>query len=178
MPLLIANDMEFLGSLRLSSAAVSTGVLSIPARERLTVHCNVAGYSGTDIASLRFNGDTGTNYWDRHIVWNAAATAATIPTGGATAQNLSTTLIRLAGNGVTTAQMVVVDIINILGVSKAVCMTVQTASGAAGTGGVLDIGGGEWVNTTAQITSVEMRTAGGTITMPAGTSISVFGINP
>jgi len=44
--------------------------------------------------------------------------------------------------------------------------------------GILDIGGGEWVNTSAQITSIEMRTAGGSVTMPAGTGFTVFGCNP
>jgi hypothetical protein len=33
------------------------------------------------------------------------------------------------------------------------------------------------VNTTAQITSIELRTAGGTITMPVGTGFAVFGRN-
>lgn len=172
MPLLVANDMEFLGSLRLSASAITTGVLQIPARERLSIHCNIAGYSGGDIASLRFNGDTGANYWDRHITFAAAGAA------GTNVQTASTTLMRLAGNAVTQNRMVVVDVLNVLNVSKVCCMTVQTGSGAAATIPVLDIGGGEWVNTTAQITSVEMRTAGGSITMPAGTSISVFGINP
>ena len=167
-------DMERLGSIRLSSSAVTTGVLTIPAREQLFLLCNIAGYSGGgDIASLRFNGDTGTNYWDRHIT--AAAGGVTL----VNTQNASTTLIRLAGNAVTTGRSVSVSIMNLATVSKSVGIShVQTASGAAATVGGLDIGGGEWVNTSAQITSIEMRTAGGSVTMPAGTGFTVFGCNP
>jgi hypothetical protein len=172
MPLITPNDMEYLGSIRLNGSAATTGVLAIPARERLTIHCNIAGYSGGDIASLRFNGDAGANYWDRHISYAA---------GGVTpvnAQNVSTTLIRLAAATATVHRMAVVDVINIASLSKVCSMTVQTATQSAANAGILDIGSGEWVNTSAQITSVEMRTAGGSITMPAGTSITVFGVNP
>lgn len=174
MPMLNWLDMERLGSIRLSSSAVTTGVLTIPAREQLFLLCNIAGYSGGgDIASLRFNGDTGTNYWDRHI---------TSVQGGVVlvnTQNASTSLIRLAGNAVTTGRSVTVSIMNLASVSKSVGIShVQTNTGAAATVGGLDIGGGEWVNTSAQITSIEMRTAGGSVTMPAGTGFTVFGSNP
>jgi hypothetical protein len=169
-------DMERLGSIRLSSSAVTTGVLTIPAREQLFLLCNIAGYSGGgDIASLRFNGDTGTNYWDRHITSVSGAT----PPVFVNVQTASTTLLRLAGNAVTTGRSVSVSIMNLATVSKAVGIShIQTASGSAATVGGLDIGGGEWVNTSAQITSIEMRTAGGSVTMPAGTGFTVFGCNP
>lgn len=166
-------DFEKLGSIRLSSSAVTTGVLTIPAREQLYLLINIAGYSGGDIASLRFNGDTGANYWSRHITWASGGTTATDnPTASAT-------LLRLAGNAVTQGRSVSCSIMNLANVSKAVGIShIQTNTGAAGTVGVLNIGGGEWVNTTAQITSIEMRTAGGSITMPAGTGFTVYGSNP
>jgi hypothetical protein len=171
MPNFGGSDLEFLGSIRLSSSNVSTGVLTIPPREQLIIQCNIAGYSGGDIASLRFNGDTGANYWDRHL-YSAP--------GGVTwtnAQNLSTNLIRLAATGVTQGRTVVVNVMNLSNVSKSCAMQVCTLTGSAGTGGQADIGFGEWVNTAAQITSVEMRTAGGSITMPAGTGFAVYGKN-
>jgi hypothetical protein len=68
---------------------------------------------------------------------------------------------------------------NLATVSKSVGIShVQTNTGSAATAGTLDFGGGEWVNTSAQITSIEMRTQGGSITMPAGTGFTVYGSNP
>jgi hypothetical protein len=167
-----ARGMEFLGSLRLSGSAVTTGVLTIAPREQLLILCNIAGYSGGDIASLRFNGDTAANYWDRHLSSQKTTTTWT------NTETASTTLIRLAANGVTQGRTVQVSIMNIANVSKPVSMTVCTLTGAPATVGLIDIGWGEWVNTSAQITSVEMRTAGGSITMPAGTGFTVYGVNP
>lgn len=170
---------EFLGSLRMPAAGVSTGVLQIPPRERLMILCNIAGYSGNDIASLRFNGDAGANYNWRYI------TTAAVPATQGAAQQMNAawsaaaaTLLQLAGVGVTQGRTVTVDVMNILNIPKACAVTDYTFSGVAATPGSLIYGGGEWVNTTAQITSVEMRTAGGSITMPAGTSIACFGLNP
>jgi hypothetical protein len=164
--------MEFLGSLRLSAAAVTTGVLTIAPREKLFVDINIAGYSGGDIASLRFNGDAGANYWSRHITWATAGTTATdVP-------NAAATLIRLAGNAVTQGRSVTCSISNVATVSKYVGIShLQTGTNSTAVG-VLNIGGGEWFNTTAQITSIELRTAGGSITMPAGTGFTVYGSNP
>jgi hypothetical protein len=166
-------QMERLGSVRLSSSAVTTGALTIPAREQLFLLINIAGYSNNDIASLRFNGDSGNNYWDRHVTWAASGTTAT------NTQTTTTSLIRLAGNATQQGRVVACSIMNLANVSKSVAISLlQTNTGAVGTAGVMDVGGGEWVNTSAQITSIEMRTAGGSITMPAGTGFTVFGCNP
>lgn len=173
MPSVLWADMEKLGSIRLGSAAVTTGVLTIPAREQLFLLINITGYSGGDIAALRFNGDTAANYWTRHI---------TYATGGVTATDnptASATLLRLAGNSVTQGRSVQCAIMNLATVSKSVSFpAIQTNTGAAATVGVLNIGGGEWVNTSAQITSIEMRTAGGSITLSAGSGFTVYGSNP
>lgn len=173
MPMVSWLDMERLGSTRLTASAQATAVVTIPAREQLYILINIAGYSGGDIASLRFNGDTGTNYWSRHITFaSGAATGVDNPTPSAT-------LLRLAGNAVTQGRSVSCSIMNLATVSKAVGIShIQTNTGAAATVGVLNIGGGEWVNTTAQITTIQMLTAGGSITMPAGTGFTVYGSNP
>jgi hypothetical protein len=71
-----------------------------------------------------------------------------------------------------------VGIMNLANVSKPVTIQCCTLTGAAATVGLMDVGIGEWVNTSAQITSIEMRTAGGSITMPAGTGFTVYGSNP
>jgi hypothetical protein len=172
MPAVFFPGMERLGSLRLTGSAATTGVLTIPPREQLFLLVNIAGYSGGDIASLRFNADTAANYWDRHLM--SATGVATFTN----AQNASSTLIRLAGNAVTRGRTVQVSIMNLATASKPVAMSVCTLTGAAATVGDSDVGWGEWVNTTAQITSIEMRTAGGSITMPAGTGFTVYGSNP
>jgi hypothetical protein len=52
----------------------------------------------------------------------------------------------------------------------------QTSTGSAATAGAVEYGGFEWVNTTAQITSIQMITAGGA-TLSAGTGFSVSGRN-
>jgi len=172
MPLVNWLDMERLGSVRMASAAASSAVLTIPAREQLYLIINITGYGGGDIASLRFNGDSGTNYWSRHITWAAAGTTAV------NNENVSQALLRIAGNSVTTGRIMSCSIMNVATVSKAVGIShLQTGTAAAATAGVLDVGGGEWVNTSAQITSVQLVTAGGQ-TMLAGTSFTVFGCNP
>lgn len=172
MPMLNWLDMERLGSTRMAAASASSAVVTIPAREQLYLLINIAGYGGGDIASLRFNGDSGTNYWDRHIT-SVAGGVALVNT-----QTLSTTLLRLAGNGVTTGRIVSCSIMNIATISKAVGIShLQTGTAAAGTAGVLDLGGGEWVNTSAQITTIQLVTAGGA-TLLAGTGFTVFGCNP
>lgn len=172
MPAVVFPGMEDIGSIRLTASAATTGVLTIPAREQLMLIVNIAGYSGGDIASLRFNGDSGANYWDRHL---------SSAQGGVTwtnTQTASTTLIRLAANAVTQGRTVMVGIMNLATASKPVTIQCCTLTGAAATPGLMDVGIGEWVNTTAQITSIEMRTAGGSITMPAGTGFTVYGSNP
>lgn len=172
MPIIYPVGMERLGSVKLASNAATTGALTIPARDFLFLAINIVGYSSGDIAALRFNGDNGSNYWDMHKLSALGATTWT------NAQTVSTTLVRLAGNGVTDGRVVSVSIMNVLGTPKAVGIShLQTnTSSAAGTGGTIDAGGGCWVNTTAQVTSIEMRTAGGA-NLLAGSGFAVFGIN-
>lgn len=174
MPAVVWPTLERLGSLRLASAATTTGVLTIPAREQLLIQVNIAGYGGGDIAALRFNGDTATNYWDRHL------TAAAGGTTWVNTQTVATTntMIRLAGTTTTQGRSVTCTVMNIATISKSVGLShIQTNTGSAGTAGTLDFGGGEWINTSAQITSIEMITAGGA-TLTAGSGFIVYGSNP
>lgn len=165
------SGLDYLGSTSCAANCQTTATLTFPARDFLIIYIRIASYQGSDIGSLRFNGDSGTNYWDRHI---------TVATGGTTLTDVptaSTTLIRLAGNAVAQGRTVEVHCMNQLAKSKPCQITVQTLTGAAGTVGIMDFGGGEWVNTTAQITSLAMLTAGGSITMGSGTGFAVFGKN-
>lgn len=80
----------YIGSqtLAASSPAFPT-IANIPVFNGLWVFINVSGYGGTDVVSLRFNGDSGTNYWDRTL---------TVAAGGVVVvdtNTVSTTLIRM-----------------------------------------------------------------------------------
>jgi hypothetical protein len=171
MPLSGTDGYEFLGSTVLTGSAATTGALTIAARDLLLVQVRVTGYSGGDIASFRFNGDSGTNYW-----WRCLNTVA----GGVTWTNqqaASATLIQLHPLTTTLQRSSLHAITNLASKSKVMTTTATTSTGSAATVGGGELGWGEWVNTTAQITSIELRTAGGSITMPAGTGFAVFGRN-
>lgn len=155
----------------LASAAVSAGVWTVPARDELFVSVRVTGYSGADIASFRFNGDTGTNYWSRYH--NSLAGQTTYTDN----PNVSQTVARCFALTTTLQRTAWVKISNPTTTSKRGVVLGGTSTGAAGTAGQIEVGGFEWVNTTAQITSIELRTAGGTLLLNAGTSFHVWGKN-
>lgn len=162
---------EFLGGYEFASSLQTSPAIAVAPRDLLLIQVRVTGYSGGDIASLRFNGDSGANYWSRHV---------SIAAGGVTmtnAQTASATLARLHPNTTTQQRSSIHAVTNFLSKSKVGTVHAQTSSGAAGTIPELEFGGFEWVNTTAQITSVTLLTAGGSITMPAGTGFAVFGRN-
>lgn len=157
---------DFLGS---SQSCSSGCTVTIPARDVLMIVARIAGYGGSDIASIQFNADAGAHYWDRHVTFAAGTTTAT------NVQTLSTTLIRLAGNAVTTGRIVEMTCSNLSGVDKSCEIHTQTGTNSAGTAGLLDIGGAEWASST-QVTSVKLTTAGGQ-TLSAGSGIAIFGRN-
>lgn len=171
MPLLNPDGYDFLGSVKLASAAQTTGALTIAPRDLLLLQVRVTGYSGGDIASLRFNGDTAANYWSRHVSIAAAGVTMT------NAETASATLARLHPLTSTQQRSSIHAITNNATTSKVGTVHAQTSSGAAGTIPVLEFGGFEWVNTSAQITSITLLTAGGSITLSAGSGFAVFGRN-
>jgi hypothetical protein len=182
MPIILPgiSTLDFLGSIKITgSAAVTTGVLTLidpftgaaGTRDELIVVSRVTNYSGSgDVASFRFNADSGSNYWDRYV--NFAASSTTV----VNTQNVSQTLMRL-GIATTKGRSDEITISNLATQTKLCSVKTQIGSGAAGTAGVSAFGGGEWVNTSAQITSIEMRTAGGSVTMGVGSGFMVFGRN-
>jgi hypothetical protein len=152
----------------LTANAVAFPTLLFPAYNSLLVMINVTGYGGTDVVSLRFNGDSGTNYWDRTL---------TVAAGGVVVvdtNTVSTTLIR-QGLPINKGRQVMAQIGNQLSRSKVVMVQNQFGSGAAGTAATITAGtAGEWVNTTQQITQIDCLTAGG-LNILAGSSIMVYG---
>lgn len=172
MPLIIPDGYDFLGSLSLGSAAVTTGVLTISARDLLLLQVRVTGYSGGDIASLRFNADSGANYWSKGASAAAATTAITV-----SAALVSQALARMFAATTTQGRSGSVAITNFTTTEKIGAVNGSTGSGSAATGGILETNAFGWVNTAAQITSIEMLTAGGSITLSAGSGFVVFGRN-
>jgi hypothetical protein len=161
-----------LGSTKLAADAITTGALTIAVRDVLLIEVRVVGYSGGgDIASFRFNADSGTTYWSRYISSVASGVALV------NNQNVSQTLARIFAVSTTQPRNALVGITNFAAKSKVGNVNAQTASGAAGTAGGLEWGGFEWVNTAAQITSIEMRTAGGAVNLLAGSGFAVLGRN-
>lgn len=160
--------LDFLGSVSCAATCSSTSVLTFSPRSVLVFLIDIASYPSADIGSIRFNNDSAANYWDRHLTTAAGGTVATdVP-------NASTTLIRLAGNAVNQGRSAIVVCMNLPTRSKSCSINIQTLTGAAATVGLLDYGAGEWVNTTVQISSVQLIVSGAG-TMGAGSGIAVFG---
>lgn len=170
MPVIHPPGYDYLGAYEFASSAASSAVLAIAARDLLLVQVHVTGYGGTDIASLRFNGDTGTNYTSRYISYAAGGTTA------ANNQNVSQTMARMFALGVTVQRSALIGITNRAAQPKVGTVNGQTAVSSAATGLQIEFGGFQWQNTSAQITSMQMLCPGGQ-TLSAGTCIAVFGKN-
>lgn len=153
----------------LNANAVAFPTLLFPAYNSLLVMVNVTGYGGTDVVSLRFNADSGANYWDRTLTVAAGTVTPIVDTN-----TVSTSLMRL-GKPINKGRQVMVQLGNQLSRSKVALISNQFGSGAAGTAADTTLGtAGEWVNTTAQITQIDCLTAGG-LNILAGSSIMVYG---
>lgn len=161
-----------LGSKVLGSAAATTGVLTIPARDVLLAEVRIVGYGGGgDIASFRFNGDNAANYTSRYLSSVAGGVV------WVNNQNVSQTLARLFALVVgAIPRNALIGITNFATVPKVGNVNAQTGVASAATGLQLEAGGFQWQNTAAQITSIELLTAGGA-TMLAGTGFAVLGRN-
>lgn len=172
--MLFIPGLERIGSAVLGSAAVTTGAIALPARDILIVVPRITGYSGSDIASLRFNADsTAANYTSSFVTASSGSppTLARVNNAGTLGH------IPLASTGITLGRIAMCTISNFATTRKVVKIIEldEQSSTAAAT---IDIaGGGVWLNTAAQITSIEMRTSGGSITMNAGSGFVVYGAN-
>ncbi|HTF79894.1 MAG TPA: hypothetical protein VK620_37230 [Bradyrhizobium sp.] len=168
-----AWGMDFLGSTFLASAAHETAVVTIAPRVQLWIAVHVASYGGSpdptgDIASLRFNGDSGANYWSDHAQFIAGAWTD-FPLA-------STNLIRMAGTNSRLSRNVWCQVNNLGNRGKTVNLKNQTGTGDPTVVGVINLGGGEWVNTTDQITSVQLVNQGSN-NMGTNSGFIVFGKN-
>lgn len=158
----------FLDGATLSANAASFPVISFPAWGSLDIRLSIMGFTGSDILSIRFNADAGNNYWDRNFT-SVAAGVVLVNT-----ETLTTAQIRvgIAGTKGVSARLIVG---NQLAVSKLVNGQVTMGSGVVGTAGIAVLSmSGEWINTTAQITSLTVLCVGANSIL-AGSSIAVYG---
>lgn len=172
MPAIGPGGLPLLASQVFTAAAQTSNVLTIPACNILQIQFNIEGYSGSAIASLRFNGDTTAgNYSSSYTSFSTAAPAAPTNVLGTFAG------FKLGQNAVTAQRSGLVTIKNNSSTSHGITCQSQTHA-AANTAPVTSLGSGVYVTASAaQITSVQLIVDTASITMPAGTSLYVFGMN-
>lgn len=155
----------------LAAAAANLGTLTVPAMNHLYISLQITGFSGSDSAAIRFNGDTGANYVARFI---------TAVAGGVVfvdAPFASATSLRVSAAAGTTGLTAWLTINNALAVSKQAVILSNLSTGAAATAATMVLpGSGEWVNTAAQITSVQALVVGAN-NFNSGSSITIWGSN-
>jgi hypothetical protein len=164
------GQLEFLGSTFLAADAVTTAALAIPARDYIVIVIQTTGFDITDIAALQFNSDTGANYVSRYL---------SVATGGVTWVNTATinaTRAKLFHVTTLSPKVHFISMINRGTTSKSGWQNVYIASGNVGATPAIVVGGFEWVNTAAQITSVVLFTDGGNKLL-AGSGFAVWGGN-
>lgn len=164
-PLVIAERI-------LPASAPQFPTLTFNPMNGLYLFINVTGYGGTDVVSLRFNGDSGPNYWDRTI---------TLPTGTTVITDTSTTassLIR-CGKPINKGRAVFAQIVNFPNKPKVVQVLNQFGTGTASSAAEATLSaGGEWIDSPSgqQINQIDVVTAGG-LNILAGSSLVLLGYN-
>lgn len=172
--------LDYLGSAVLAAGAHESAVVTlsfggVPAtRDFLWIFVRIASYGGSpdaagDIASLRFNEDSGANYWTRHLQYAGSNTWDDV-------QSVDTSLIRLAGSNSRLSRNVFVTVNNLANRGKTCNIKNQTGTANPSVAGTVNIAGGEWCNLVDQITSVQLINAGSN-NMGAGSGFIVLGKN-
>jgi hypothetical protein len=158
---------------RFASAAATSGAVTCTAAQVFYCLVNVTGYGGGDVVSFRFNGDaTATNYHARWIIFSNATTPVVSSTNFTTGGN-----IQLGPTSITTGRSILLGCSNDATHRKICSIQEQEEATAQTTFAQMSTGYGEWFNTTAQITSIEMRTNGGQ-TLTAGSGFVCYGGTP
>lgn len=165
------SSLEYLGGAS-GSGSASITASNLPARDVLILMGRVPVFAAAADLYLRFNGDTAANYWGRSFSSADVIGAATF----SNTETVSATSIQMDVAGAVPARHILAIIQNRLATTKMVSGQVTVDSGATNAVSPIQISGGEWVNTTAQITSITLTTAA-TVVFGAGSAFGVFGRN-
>lgn len=161
--------LYFLTGFSVTAAGATFTTPAFPVYNSLVIVIGVPSFSASDSAAIRFNGDTGANYVSRFITAVAGGVVF------ADAPFVSGTSMRVSAIAGTTGHNIIIKCTNIATVSKQCVIQTHLTTGAAATAPTAVIAGsGEWVNTTAQITTVTLMTASAN-NLGIGTSLMVFG---
>ena len=165
-----ALGMEFLGGAKAVGGETSISTGTFGARDALLVFVGITGLSAAAHVHLRFNGVTTATYW--HRTFSSTGLAAGLVTF-ANNQGPSATYVDLEGGSSTALKRHwFVSLTNRLASSKSAFWQ-GTVGNSTLDPTVAITGVGEWVNTTAQITSVDLGTVSGTLN--ADCRVQVYG---
>lgn len=168
------SSLEYLGGAKTVAGGVTsitTGAL--PPRDVMVILASVPGLSGADNLALRFNGDAGVSYWSRIFTSPDVSGAATF----SNLENVSKTLLQVDNVGTANTRHFLGIVQNRSASTKILAGQTTTDSGSTATVSTAQLGGGEWINTTAAISTITLTTVGGLVTFNANTNFGVFGRN-
>lgn len=167
---LASNELQ-LANVTLGVAGTSLPSGTITACKFLRIEIYIAGYAGSDTASLQFNGAAGTAY---RYQWATMAAGGTTFTAGLTAA--STDRIKVAGVDTTNSRRILAEVSNFSTVTeKIVVFMEKTGTGSAATQATRNLGDGAWISAAAtQITSVSLVSSQ---PMNVGTQMTIYGWN-
>lgn len=166
--------LDFLGSTKLSGAAIRTPDVTIEPRDLLVLVWLCTGMSGATFPLLRFNGDNGNNYQRSLVQGDTSAT-----TVFANVVNAPTSGIGLGAFNTTAGATGCLIVSNAPGATKVAKLLAFQLGAAVGTQASFHYlgGGGGWFNTTAQIALISMAANDGASNLNVGSGFAVFGMN-
>jgi hypothetical protein len=155
------------------STAATSGAVTCTAAQMFYCLVNVAGYGGADMVSFRFNADsTAADYHARWINFSNATTPVVSSVNFTTGGN-----IQMGPTAITAGRSILLACSNLATKRKICTIQEQEEATSQTTFSQLSMGYGEWFNTAAQITSIEMKTNGGQ-TLLAGSGFVCYGGTP
>jgi hypothetical protein len=164
---------EYLGGARLTAAG-TTLTATLLARDGIQINILIAGMAALGEIRLRVGTgtpDAGAVYWYKPFTSGQFVGVATFASPALASQ---TSIMLNANTQTLDASHIVVMGGNRGATTKPIMWQATYGSGAVGTIPTVGMGSGEWVNTTGQITSVQVFS---TTNMLAGTTIMGFGRN-
>lgn len=154
------QNFNIIARTSLPAAATSVTLDGVPPRKFLRVLIEHDAKSGNGDNYLRFNNDSGSNY-------------TFIENGNGTARTSQGQIDLIDGANNSLGYFYIIDIVNVYDIEKAIHADSIARITAAGTAQTRHRIYGTWVNTTAQITRIDLIASANNL--PANTAIHVFG---